>query len=247
MRVSSRSDQHGVFDDVLSGEARDALLAYARTVPLGSPHAEGYQRVWSFEDGAPWFGPAAVAYTSAQERRRRKRVAPPEAAAGLYPTETAVDLVLDRLLRSARRLEPWIGKRGEEWIGIAARLAVYPQGTGLSWHDDAQIYSGAFTYYLHPEWAFEWGGELMLLDGPPDRRLAHRIPPRDRPSDPLRGRCLPSEAYTRTEGRFVVPVPNRLVVLRGGVTHGVNPVKPAAGRVPRMAISGFFVSPGSSS
>jgi Rps23 Pro-64 3,4-dihydroxylase Tpa1-like proline 4-hydroxylase len=44
-------------------------------------------------------------------------------------------------------------------------------------------------------------------------------------------------------GRFVMPRPNRLVILAGGVSHMIAPVSPAAGHHVRGSIAGFFVTP----
>ena len=41
-------------------------------------------------------------------------------------------------------------------------------------------------------------------------------------------------------GSFVMPKPNRLVIIAGGVPHSVARVRPAAGRKVRASISGFF-------
>ncbi len=240
MKTAHTTQHYGVFDDTLSG-SMDPLHDYVRRMPLRSPHAHAYQRVWEIDDGAPMLGPPVYALA---DRRRAVVRTPQTEKLTFFPTQSPIDAVLSKLLRSAKRFEPWVGVKGEDWIGVSARLAVYPANSGLAWHDDVGPYSGAFNLYIHPHWEFDWGGELMFLDGAASRRRRHAIPEPTRRSDPLRGRALHPREYTRSAGSFVVPVPNRLVILSSGTTHRVGRVRPAAGRIPRIAVSGFFIRPG---
>jgi hypothetical protein len=240
MQTTIENRNYAVYDRVLANWLTP-MQDYARRIPLAFAHSRTYDRIWSFDDGMPVFGPPAYALV---HRRRRSRASAVESRGRLYPTRTPIDLVLRRILRSASRFSPWVGEPGIDWVGISARLAIYPPNSCLSWHDDEAAYTGAFNMYVHPSWDFDWGGELMLLDGEPVPSRKRAIPEPERLCDPLRGRALAPEQYARSSGTFIVPVPNRLVVFRSGLCHQINRVRGAAGRVPRMAISGFFVRPG---
>ncbi len=78
-----------------------------------------------------------------------------------------------------------------------------------------------------------WGGELLLADVDDGTEL------------PIMAHRFDDEAYSATlmehgAGRFVMPKPNRLVVL-GSAPHMVAPVRVAAGSCVRASISGFFL------
>lgn len=127
-----------------------------------------------------------------------------------YPSGSALDTVLAAVIDQHARLQPWIGKRGRAWRTVTARAFVYPLGTGLDWHDDGGRYSGAFSYYAHETWRPQWGGELLIAVG------------------------------KKMNGEFVLPLPNRLVVLKGGVPHKIARVSSSAGSNHRASVSGFF-------
>ncbi|MGH6872381.1 MAG: 2OG-Fe(II) oxygenase [Rhizomicrobium sp.] len=97
-----------------------------------------------------------------------------------------------------------------KWTGFSQSAWVYRRGQGLEWHSDTG-WLGAYIYYMHPAWGASWGGELLVADD-----------------------------ASHSAGRFIRPVPNRLVVMRGGTFHCINPVARAAGDCGRTSISGFF-------
>lgn len=71
-------------------------------------------------------------------------------------------------------------------------------------------YAGAFIYYAHQRWETDWGGEFMIAD------------------------------EVTQSGQYIVPVPNRLIVLNGGVRHCIKKVERAAGDACRQTLTGFF-------
>ena len=136
------------------------------------------------------------------------------------------------------------------------RAFLYPQGTGLSWHLDLGRYSGAYIYYAHPQWNVKWGGELMVADDPAQEAGSARLDPHDpttssiyQPDKSMRfGQHLDNawenEKLMETgTGRYVMPKPNRLVIVALGCAHCVNPVAQAAGDKVRATITGFFIAP----
>ena len=133
-----------------------------------------------------------------------------------WPTGKAIDgliVGLDALLDDFQDI---VGTRERDWLLYTARPFLYPRGTGLSWHNDQDTElprSGAFAFYTHPEWRPSWGGELLV-------------------APPGGGRDL---------GNFIVPLPNRLVLVRAGIEHAIRPVHSAAGEAIRTSVAGFFL------
>lgn len=87
-----------------------------------------------------------------------------------------------------------IGKVGTDWVGLLIIPYIYERGARTVWHDDGEIYTGAFAYYTHPFWEANWGGELMYKHGP-NEAISH-----------------------------LTPDGNRLTLIPAGVEHAVAPV-----------------------
>ncbi|WP_158913278.1 2OG-Fe(II) oxygenase [Caulobacter sp. S45] len=171
----------------------------------------------------PFIGPEIVSQRCSEEDGR-----------GEYPSGTAVDRVIQQLLQPSPVITEIIGHPGETWARISACPFAYPVGTGIRWHTD-RIYSGAFVYYANMEWRPNWGGELLVggvvVEGP-GVSPAHR-------------RGLFGDEHLQWgdkggAGVFIAPLPNRLVLIRGGTPHMVKRVEPAAGDRPRVSVAGFF-------
>ncbi len=149
-----------------------------------------------------------------------------------YPSGSAIDAVITGLFDRADASEAVVS---DDWERISARAYVYPQGTGLSWHvDDSELYAGAFIYYAHPDWNAHWGGELLLAEQRPGAEAL-----------PIMAHRFETEAYSQHLldpglGRFVMPKPNRMVLL-AGAPHMVARVSPAAGDHVRASVVGFFL------
>lgn len=213
MRVTLQTTEAVVLDDVLPPERFEALARYVRDeAVLKSVHADGYDRGWRFDDGSPLASPSVLLEVHATAAGLRP--APPLPLQGpdryAFPTDAPFDHVIDAVLETATAWSALVGKPPAAWRTLAARVFVYPPRTSLGWHDDATNYAGAFTFYAHPRWEPDWGGELLVQT----------------PGAQGVGLCL-------------LPRPNRLVVLRGGVSHKVCRVAPY-GDIWRASVSGFF-------
>lgn len=155
-----------------------------------------------------------------------------------YPSDTPIDHVIRALLDQP---DVHTGLVDEGWDRISARAYVYPRDTGLSWHvDDHELYAGAFIYYAHPIWNAHWGGELLIaeLDHESDADV------------PIMAYRFETEAYSNQLlemgcGSFIMPKPNRLVIL-AGAPHMIARVSPAAGHNVRASVTGFFLRPNGS-
>jgi hypothetical protein len=134
-----------------------------------------------------------------------------------YPTGTDLDRALIAVKREATSIEETLGKEGKDWVGLIAYAYAYGSGTRADWHADAVSYTGAFTYYVHRSWNTSWGGDLLVQS--------------------------PCESRDVDRGVFVSPLPNRLVLLKGGTLHSVARISSEAGANVRRTIAGFFVTP----
>jgi hypothetical protein len=81
-------------------------------------------------------------------------------------------------------------------------------GSYIPLHDDSHC-RFAFSYYLNDVWHPDWGGDL-LIDGAQENG---------------------------TQGGFLSPIKNRMVVVKGGVKHKTSIVSKSAN--PRWTIQGF--------
>lgn len=225
MKCTYRSPHVVVFDDVLDPEAFQQLWTYFQYEDLAPvTQTEG---AWRLDDGRPMAGPEF--FTPTREEQEDGTFAPNDPS--VYPTGSPVDHVLGALLDVMDDISPPVG---DDWHRVAGRSYVYPTGSALSWHsDDTDYFAGAFVYYAHPRWDAQWGGALLL---------AHHEDPGSLPMVPGRFDSGPySEALMDPGlGTFILPKPNRLIVL-GALPHMVTHVTKAAGQNVRASLAGFFV------
>jgi len=183
---------------------------------------------WKLDDGVPLGGEEVI--TPADGATGPHDPAHPNR----YPSDTPIDHVIRALLDHP---EAHAGLVADTWDRISARAYVYPQGTGLSWHvDDHELYAGAFIYYAHPVWNAHWGGELLIGEVDPEGEEL-----------PIMAYRFETEAYSEQllemgVGSFVMPKPNRLVLL-AGAPHMIARVSSAAGHNVRASVTGFFLEP----
>jgi hypothetical protein len=186
---------------------------------------------WKLDDGVPLGGVEVVTGSRGAELAD--------------PSHTPIDHVLRGLLADPELHE---GLVEPGWDRISARAYVYPRETGLSWHvDDHELYAGAFIYYAHPVWNAHWGGELLLAQLPPADADDPDPDSEDEDELPIMGYRFETEAYSERllevgGGSFLMPKPNRLVLL-AGAPHMIARVSPAAGHNVRASVTGFFLRP----
>ncbi len=183
---------------------------------------------WKLDDGVPLGGDEVV--TPSRGASTAHEPGGPQQS----PSATPIDHVIRRLLDAPELHE---GLIADSWDRISARAYVYPRDTGLSWHvDDHELYAGAFIYYAHPVWNAHWGGELLIAELDPEADelpiMAYRFETEDYSAQLLEMGC----------GSFIMPKPNRLVLL-AGAPHMIARVSPAAGHNVRASVTGFFLEP----
>lgn len=226
-----------VIDDFLPVDMQRHIWIYFQVENFARVDVSSPTGQWAWHDGAALRGPT-IGYRAKWHAK--------------YPTGTAVDALMEALVQQEERLRPALGRYGKDWDDFSASSSLYPSGTGLGWHRDAENNAGSFVYYVHPHWNVEWGGELLLGDvsqlsipasegpffNPAPTGLAD-----DGPS--WLNSHLENERASQTllaagTGSFVMPKPNRLVVIRGGLPHKISKVSPAAGAHLRASLTGFF-------
>jgi len=233
MRVLKRTDRYTIVDDFLEPRDFELVLEYvARSDYARNPR---WLKPWDLADEMPW--------QTGETVHTRGQAMHPDDPRRAYPTGTAVDLVIKRILASDFYQE------SVPTTYVTARTYLHPQGAGLDWHDDGGRFSGAFTFYAHHRWHASWGGELLIVEDPigrdplPDRRhmtegrvetvrASWNVLHKEDLSDMLLARATSTE--------FVFAKPNRIVFLKRGIWHKVAPVKHNA-PFARCAIAGFFL------
>jgi Rps23 Pro-64 3,4-dihydroxylase Tpa1-like proline 4-hydroxylase len=226
-----------VIDDFLSPESHQLLWLYLQVenflrVDVSAPTGQ-----WPWHDGGALRGPT-IGYKSKWHAQ--------------FPTGTALDVVIQGIVDSAAKLAPVLGQFRRDWEDFTSFPSLYPVGAGLTWHRDAVTNAGSYVYYAHPHWNVEWGGELLLGDA---SQLA--IPERLGPffnaapagydddgatwlNSHLQNDGASEVLLAHGTGTFVMPKPNRLVVLRGGLPHKIAKVSIGAGSNVRASVAGFF-------
>ncbi len=138
----------------------------------------------------------------------------------LDPFGVPLDAFANAVIPHVRRNVRTCGKEGRHWVAVMFKLYAYGPGTCAPWHSDGKRHSGAFVYYYHDAWHHEWGGSLLIASR---RRKLWR-----------------SKARTDL-GTFVVPRPNRLVLIGPETLHMVGRVSAPASC--RLSIAGFLMTP----
>ena len=246
MTCVRESNRFLVYDHVLAEQAQRQLWTFCQMAEYRSVHHSGWEKVWRIEDGNVLQGPSFEFQRDAKEKMcETSRI---EGVPG------ALSDLMEVVFAQALKNEQLVGRYGDTWRRLSAKLYLYPMGTGLSWHGDSSVYSGAFTYYTHPEWNIDWGGELFvsetmsaevrrheqkvaLLDGSDENTNGLELVSVDPALNNHAQNTVLSEAGC---GDYIFPKSNRLVLVRGGVLHKINPVSVAAGNHVRSSISGFF-------
>lgn len=225
MKCVMENDNFIVYDDVLAKEQFKELYDFASDLPYIPSHMNGWAKVWSLNEGAPFV--TRTFYSDVAEAHNP--LFETEDPNTIYPTGDVIDDLFHTVLCIQEKIMPVVGKKGDDWYRFSAATFVYPPGAGLSWHTDQFDYNGAFVFYLSQEWKPSWGGELLLQS------------PITENADDETHNLINQKEYDL--GYFVAPKPNRLIILKSGTPHKINRVSPSAGENFRFAFSGFFIKP----
>jgi Rps23 Pro-64 3,4-dihydroxylase Tpa1-like proline 4-hydroxylase len=154
----------------------------------------------------------------------------------------------DSLNALAPQAAPYIGQAHKEWNRYSVTAWIYPQDTALSLHDDGSgIYSGAFTYFLNPQWDIHWGGLLMFIDPRASKALQGAKTPQN-VHNLYKRKWIDSEQENELLwdpglAQCIFPKRNRIVFIHPESYHFVTKVTQDAGDRSRMSLAGFFMKP----
>jgi Rps23 Pro-64 3,4-dihydroxylase Tpa1-like proline 4-hydroxylase len=126
------------------------------------------------------------------------------------------------------------GAEGVDWIALYLSPWLYPVGSALSLHRDAERYTGSFTYFAHSRWSVHWGGELLVTP-PTSESTVHSG------DEPWMSEDGNDDADGTGIATCVSPRPNRLVVIAPDRPHRIARVDQNAGAHLRASIAGFFL------
>ncbi len=234
MQVVREREDYIILDDFLEPRDFRLMLEYAQL----NDYARNpkWVKPWDLADRPPWQSGETVYHPY--------KKLPPGDPRRQYPTGTALDLLIDRILGC----KFYRSKFQPTCKSMTARSYLHPQGSSLDWHNDAGRFAGAYAFYCHPRWHASWGGELMLIeDDIPDellpekeimeegeiqRRRNWNVIHKDDLSELLLARTTSTE--------FIFPVPNRIVIMRRGLWHKIGLVKDQA-PMARCSVAGFFL------
>ena len=244
MRAVITTPTFHVYDDVLPPTDFAAVWEFMQLEEYAPVDSQQWVKVWSLTDGRPLSGPGVYS-------QRTKKVGERDRC---YPTRRGIDKVIETVLAHCGDFSEVIGERNRQWTLLTAKAFLYPAGTSLSWHADSAGYSGAYSFYAHPEWKSSWGGELMIADASTlgkdlgTKVLSTVVTEGERlvgvrkmeVAPPLDRSIADAVVGEQGLGHYIQANPKRLVVFRGGIPHRIARVDPAAGEHARCAIAGFF-------
>jgi Rps23 Pro-64 3,4-dihydroxylase Tpa1-like proline 4-hydroxylase len=227
-----------VFDDFLPEDVYERIHAFCVKTDYEHINTKGeISRAWHVHDGFPLRSTLnEFYYAEGQEKPEGKYV---------YPTGTDMDAFVDSLLAVQPQVSHLVGSAGQQWGHLSATAWMYPHGTGLSMHDDGSgIYTGAYVFFLNPEWRLHWGGLLLLVEGE-GNSLVYEHRKQGDEMDFYRRKWLhanPTDDLLMEHGfaRCIFPKRNRIVFIANNAYHMVTRVNEAAGDNLRMSIAGFF-------
>lgn len=233
-RIVYQDENAAIIDDFLSLEDFKFLWSYVQNEEMSFVHSSKWTKAFRLTDGHPLRGPVYLSRPRDQD-----------SVSVTYPSGKAIDIIIKAICSLKEDFKPWIGKQGEDWTHFFARPYLYPVGSSLSWHRDNQKgVSGAFSYYCHPEWNVQWGGELLIADA--------KTKELEFPKQKLYGgkeEYIGSQLNNSFEntallelgiGHYILPKPNRFILLTKGILHALKKVEAAAGNHVRASIQGFF-------
>jgi len=234
MQVVREHEDYIILDDFLEPRDFALMLEYAQL----NEYARNpkWIKPWDLADRPPWQSGETVYHPC--------KKLPPGDPRRQYPTGTALDLLIDRILGC----KFYRSKFQSTCKSMTARSYLHSQGSSLDWHNDAGRFAGAYAFYCHPRWHASWGGELMLIeDDIPDELLPEKEIMEDgeiqrrRNWNVIHKEDLSELLFARTTStEFIFPVPNRIVIMRRGLWHKIGLVKDQA-PMARCSVAGFFL------
>lgn len=226
-----------IIDDFLDDKLKTLVWNYVQTEEFRHVRDPKWDKAFRLQDGNPLRGPAYLSHKNPLDEKRPT-----------YPTRKGIDIVFKNIIENMDKISKWVGSQDKDWAFFFARAYIYEMNQGLSWHRDNNYNAtGAFVYYAHPYWEYQWGGELLIdpnidrsVENPTIELYEEGIKRGGSHLDTTHeNKLLGNKAF----GHFIQPKPNRLVILKSGIYHTIKKVDPSAGDNVRAIIQGFFLHP----
>jgi hypothetical protein len=240
VRLTLQTDDVLVADDFLPPATFAALAKDVENGEYRSVHERRWDKAWRLWDGNPLRGPGIY-----YDPNRTRQVSEAK-----YPTSTTVDQFFDLVRELTGSFPGLVGREKADWDAIYVSPWVYPVGSALSPHFDGGRYSGAFTYFMHPRWQTNWGGELLLMqdgEAAATRSSGAAAPGTLAAHHAGQSRWLAGDddesAGSLGIATCVFPWPNRLVLIGPTRQHMIRRVDTNAGTQARISLAGFFLRP----
>lgn len=239
-----------VIDNFLRGEHFEQVWRWFHVAPFFPNDIRGLHGAWRLDDGRVMRGPD-IYYGAVADK-----VAESHEGAFAYPTGTGLDLLIEAFSQSGPKYENLVGAENQDWRTLAAAPRLYERNSSLYWHRDTpSVVTGSCTFYAHPDWNVQWGGELFIAHPSalqiPESYGPSMLKPREvmgRGLVPLSGHLDNTEVNRALMeagmGYYIMPKPNRLVVMRTGNPHMISKIHPAAGDHVRANVTLFLIRPG---
>ena len=210
MKVVARTKTFAVIDDLLTPDLHLGVWLDLQSEDYSSKNLlDHYNKLWRLGNTLPV---STTAYLS---------------STGFPKDRPYIPLLASAFCQVADNFPELVGKSGD--LRIHAQL--FSRGVKIGWHLDSHS-AGSFTYYAHPKWSANWGGELFVPDG---------LPPQADPLPTTYDFLIEEEMLANGVGFYITPKPNRLILLAPGVMHCVNRVDDDAGDHLRATVVGFML------
>jgi len=238
-RVVIEDSQLIVIDDFLPNEQYNSLRDFLVCEDYKHINTSGkISRAWHIQDRFP-----LRSDTSWILRTRQPDGDKPD---WMIPTGKPIDGFMQAVQTFQADRIPSMGAFGVDWQQFSATGWIYPPGTGLAMHaDGANVFAGAYVYFLNETWRSHWGGLLVVMEAAVNRHVADYVSSHDGlqlyrrrwlHENPLEQLMLEAGGV----GRVVFPKANRIVFLSNQALHMVTRVNEEAGDCVRLSLAGFF-------
>lgn len=143
MKVTARGRSFVIVDDLLpSDQMRGIWLDLQKEVFSSRNITDHYNKLWRLGNSLPVSSPS---YKMSQPIPADLPYIPLMAEAFRQIAEMFPDLI-------------------EQSTDLRLHVQLFTRGVKIGWHVDSHSV-GSFTYYPHPEWSANWGGELFIPEG----------------------------------------------------------------------------------
>ncbi len=235
MKVTFSNELFIVLDDFLSQENFHHVWNFIQDENFRMVHSEKWIKAFRLTDGSPYWGNVYISEKVDYDNE-----------SSVFPTTRGIDPLFTQIDKELKQFQPYIGSKDKDWNYYFARPYIYPRDSGLSWHTDGRgDMSGAYVYYCHPEWNANWGSELLIHS---TQVNVVKYPEAKMYDGNIKTLGLHLDYQTASDllmkegiGHYILPKPNRMIVLKKGIIHRINRVDAAAGDHLRSTITGFFL------